>query len=83
MVYGKGENRVGVVGFNIKGRDSVEIATELSDRYGIMVRGGLHCAYLAHHTLGTLETGCIRASVSYFNSRKDVLNFVNAIDRMA
>jgi cysteine desulfurase family protein len=81
-VYKPHTNRVGVVSFNIEDYDSAAASTELNDRYGIMVRGGLHCAYLAHKKLNTLETGCIRASLSYFNTKNEVQKFINAIDRM-
>lgn len=81
-VYSKNEGikATGVVGFNIIGKDSVEIANLLSGKYNVAVRGGLHCAMLAHKTIGTLKTGCLRASLSCFNTKKQVEKFLNIID---
>lgn len=46
--------------------------TSLLDEKGICVRGGLHCAPLAHAALGTLEEGTVRVSFSYFNREAEV-----------
>lgn len=64
--------RVGVSALNLSGHDCIEVADILSTDYGIAVRSGLHCAALAHETLGTKETGCIRFSFGYFTKRHEV-----------
>ena len=73
-IYGPGKwaKKIGVVSFNLEGFTSSEVASRLNDEYGICVRSGLHCAPLAHHTLGTLENGVVRASLSYMNTVEDV-----------
>jgi cysteine desulfurase/selenocysteine lyase len=43
------------------------------------VRSGLHCAPLAHRTMGTLENGVIRASFSYLNTTQDVELLLEAL----
>lgn len=49
-----------------------ELATRLHARFGIIVRSGLHCAPLAHHTLGTLEGGgTLRISISPYQTMAD------------
>ena len=45
--------------------------TELLDEREICVRGGLHCAPLAHAALGTQRTGTVRVSFSYHNTEAD------------
>ena len=70
----------GVVAFNINDSDSVEIANLLSEKYNIMVRGGLHCSLLSHKTQNTVEKGCVRASFSCFNTKNEVEKFLNIID---
>ena len=70
----------GVVAFNIGDNDSVEMANLLSEKYRIMVRGGLHCSYLSHRAQNTLKNGCIRASFSCFNTKNEVEKFLNIID---
>lgn len=76
-------NRVGVLSFNIDGIDSVSAANELSERYDICVRGGLHCAPLAHKTLGTVQGGTVRMSFGYFNTLKEVRRAVEAVYKMS
>ncbi|MDR3729078.1 MAG: cysteine desulfurase, partial [Oscillospiraceae bacterium] len=36
----------------------------------------LHCAPLAHRTVGTFETGTVRLSVSAFNTEKEIAEFL-------
>ena len=45
------------------------------DAEGICVRGGLHCAPLAHAALGTQSTGTVRVSFSFFNTREEIDHF--------
>lgn len=65
--------------FNIKGLDSSKVAHILDSRFDIGVRPGLHCAPLAHKRLGTLDTGAVRVSVSYFNTKEEIKGFIDAI----
>ncbi len=55
--------QAGTVSFVPPG-DCEEFAGELGRR-GIAVRGGLHCAPLAHESAGTLETGTVRVSFGH------------------
>lgn len=66
------ECRTGVVAFNIKGKDCVDICTGLSEKYQVATRGGLHCAYLAHRSLGSLKCGAVRLSVGAFTTYDDI-----------
>ncbi len=77
-LYG-GNEKTAICAFNIIGRDCVEVAQILNDKYGICVRAGLHCAILAHNTLKTEKTGCIRASFGFFNTIKEVDYAIDAI----
>jgi cysteine desulfurase family protein len=76
------ENRTPLVPFNIAGMDSSRAADLLSDA-GFALRGGLHCAFLAHKKLGTLECGVVRFAPSVFNTRREVTALVRAIKRIA
>ncbi|MEG1994246.1 MAG: aminotransferase class V-fold PLP-dependent enzyme, partial [Oscillospiraceae bacterium] len=53
--------------------DNAELAEYLDTNYGIMTRCGLHCAPLAHKTLGTFPHGTIRFSFSHYNTEEEVL----------
>lgn len=56
-----------IVSFNIGEMSSHTVAAALSDR-GFALRGGLHCAPLAHNTIGTIDQGTVRFSPSVFNN---------------
>ncbi len=72
-----------VVSFNIAGIPAEEVGMELDERYGIMVRAGLHCAPAAHATIGTLETGTVRASPGFFTTKDEILYFLDAVREIA
>ena len=72
----------GVIGFNIKNRDSNEIVEILSSKYDICVRGGLHCAGLKHKALGTVDQGIVRISLSYFNTFSECEFFIKTIKKI-
>ena len=63
---------VPVFSFNIEGIDSEKVAEYLNGRYGIAVRAGLHCAPLAHQSMGTLDSGTVRIAPSAFTTAKDI-----------
>lgn len=66
-VYRKlGVNYAPVVSFNINGMAPEETAEKLSKR-GFCLRAGLHCAPLAHKSLGT-DNGTVRFAPSVFNN---------------
>lgn len=82
ITYRKGEHFVPIVSFNIENISAHSLATALS-REGFALRGGLHCAPLAHKTIGTLPEGTVRFSPGVFNSQKDTVLLVNAIKKLA
>lgn len=74
--------QAGVLSFRAAGRDCEEAGEILGSR-GIALRAGLHCAPLAHETAGTLETGTLRASVSAFNTGREIDKFLQAVRDLA
>lgn len=72
------ENRVPIVSFNIGDYDSTTVSSKLSER-GFALRGGLHCAALAHRSLGTLEQGTVRFSPGAFNDQAQVDKLVRTM----
>ena len=70
--------QVGVLSFNLDGREPEETADALAQR-GFALRGGLHCAPYAHRTAGTLPNGTVRLSVSAFTSAADIDAFTHAL----
>ena len=78
--YGDFEGeKTGIVTLNIDGYDSGEVSDELMERFGIATRSGAHCAPLAHKALGTVDTGAVRFSFSYFNTMEDAKEAAEAV----
>jgi cysteine desulfurase family protein len=77
------QERTGVVAINMSKRESVELGYVLDQVFDIAARGGLHCAPLAHRTLGTLETGVLRLSPGYFNTSEEVEKLLEALQAIA
>lgn len=71
--------KTGISLINIRGVGAEEVTSILSSKYGIAVRGGYHCAGLAHKTIGTWDEGAVRISVGPFNTRKDMEKLADAI----
>jgi cysteine desulfurase/selenocysteine lyase len=69
----------GVVSFNIEGMDPSDVAYLLSDGNNILCRSGLHCAPLAHRTMGTFPVGTVRFSFGIFNTKEEVDLAIDAL----
>ena len=74
-------NQTGVLSFAVRGMDCEIMGQWLADR-GFAIRAGLHCAPLAHDTVGTLNTGTVRVSVSAFNTMEEVEAFAEVIEEL-
>lgn len=71
-VYGpkSAAGRVGVISLNMLDLNPQKAGHILDEKYGIMVRTGLHCAPCAHKTIGTIDRGTVRISFGYYNTEK-------------
>lgn len=82
-VYSPSYSPAGIVTFNIDGLNSTDVAFTLDKEFGIEVRGGLHCAPLAHRALGTASVGAVRVSFGCESSDTDAARLVYAVKRIA
>ena len=82
-IYGsrRSKDRVGIVSFNIGNLDSVEVGNILA-KEGIAVRCGLHCSALCHTHLGTMDTGTVRASLSWWNDKRDIKKLISTLKQL-
>lgn len=80
-IYGPSDptGRCSVLSFTASGVDAALLATELDQCFDISVRSGLHCAPLAHRTLGTLPGGTVRMSPGWFTTSEDIAFFSDAV----
>lgn len=74
--------RVGTISLDFESIDNAEVSFILDSEYGIMTRCGLHCAPLAHQTLGTYPHGTVRFAFGHKNTREDVEYAVSAIRKI-
>ncbi len=75
-IYGN-DNKIGIIAFSHNNIDSVSFCNQL-DKIDIAARGGLHCAPLAHKSLG-IKSGLVRLSPGWFNTKSHIDYTVDAI----
>jgi len=63
-------------------RDLGQLSYQLDEKYNIMTRSGLHCAPLAHQTLGTFPEGSLRFSIGYFNTLQEIEFTLDALKQL-
>jgi selenocysteine lyase/cysteine desulfurase len=87
QLYGptKLDERVGVFSIRVAGYDKPQALSEvLEERFGLLTRSGLHCAPLAHRTMGSFELGgTTRFSLGPFNTLAHVEQIGNALRELA
>jgi selenocysteine lyase/cysteine desulfurase len=71
--------RGAVVSFTVDHLDPARIGFMLDHDFDIAVRVGLHCAPLAHRTIGTFPEGTVRVSPGYFNTGADIDRLLEAL----
>ena len=74
--------RVPICAFNLREMNSQALSMKLSER-GFALRGGLHCAGLAHRSMGTLTQGAVRFSPSVFSTTREVDALAAAVREIA
>ena len=77
----RNNHTVPVLSFNMKGKTGEETAAMLAQK-GFALRGGLHCAPLAHKKIGTIERGTARISIGAFNTVNEVYRFCETIKKL-
>ena len=77
--HNSADHNAPVLSFTVDGTDSETVVKYLSEHHDIAVRGGLHCAPLAHRSMGTADTGTVRISPCVFTSPNDMRMLVNSL----
>lgn len=73
--------RAPIIPFNLTTLSSEE-TTAMLNAEGFALRGGLHCAPLAHKKIGTLQRGAARFAPSAMNTQAQVHDLANAIRKI-
>lgn len=77
------DKRAAVIAINVGDRDSGEITFRLDREFNIATRSGIHCAPLAHKTIGTLKQGAVRFSLGYFTTKEEIDKTIEALKIIA
>jgi cysteine desulfurase/selenocysteine lyase len=75
---GEDEKAGAITSFSVSGQQAHGVARLLSNRYGMMVRSGFHCAQPLHLILGLPET--VRVSVHLYNTIEEMDDCVKAVE---
>lgn len=78
ILYNAEKPRVPTICFNVQGVTSSDVVAYL-DKHGVCVRGGIHCAILAHEHIRTVETGAVRVSLNSYNTPDEIKEFIKII----
>ncbi|MBC2398995.1 aminotransferase class V-fold PLP-dependent enzyme [Clostridium tetanomorphum] len=80
-VYGHNPNLLytPTMSINLKDMDSSMLSFILDRDFGIATRSGLHCAPLAHKTIGSFPSGTVRFSIGFFNTMDDINYTINSL----
>jgi len=70
-----------VLAFNLQGLSGEETCQKL-DGAGFCLRGGYHCAPLAHRKMNTLKTGAARLSLGAFNTEQQVERLLREVKQL-
>lgn len=81
-IYSK-ESSKNIVLINLEDMDSSFVANVLDEKFNICVRAGLHCAPLIHKHLGTLQTGAVRISIDFNNTKQEIDQLIFALKRIS
>ena len=73
------QKQTATISITVKDYDLGRLSMELDQKHGIMTRSGLHCAPLAHKSIGTFPEGTLRFSFGYYTALKDIEFAVNAL----
>ena len=67
------------VSLRVHGLNPADLAFLLDQGFDIAVRSGLHCAPMAHRTLGSFPEGTVRVSPGAFTTREEIEQFLRAM----
>lgn len=84
VVYGtkNTDNMTSTISINSTLINNAELGYRLDNEFGIMTRTGLHCAPLAHKTIGSFPDGTLRFSFGAFNDEKDIDYALSSLNKI-
>ena len=85
LIHGCGdsEKQVAICSFTMSDLSPSEVTMALDEEFNIMSRPGLHCAPMAHQTIGTAPQGTVRLSAGYFTTEEEISVALEAVGKIA
>lgn len=80
-IYQSDQNQIGVLSF-VHEKLRCEAVGEMLSEADFAVRTGFHCAPLAHESVGSIETGTIRVSISAMTKESEIVEFSEFMNDM-
>lgn len=74
------DNQIGIIIFNLKGIEAIELSALLDEISGVATRAGMHCAQPIIETFD--RKGVVRASFYFYNTKKEVDVFVKTLKKI-
>lgn len=84
-VHGPADPRrqVAVVSITVQGWEPIDLGAALDSAFSVAARPGLHCAPVAHRTLGTFPRGTVRLSPGPFTTEDEIDRALAALRELA
>jgi len=76
------DKKVPTVPLVVKGYDLGDLGFQLAEKFNIMVRSGLHCAPLAHKTIGTYPGGALRFSIGWHTTEEEIEYTLDTLSKL-
>ena len=76
------KDRTSVISVDARTLDNAQFADKLFLDAGVETRVGLHCAPVAHKSVGTFPKGTIRFSIGYANTKQEILATIESCKRV-
>ncbi len=70
------------VSFTLNDKDVSTVGQKLDEEFGILCRVGLHCAPVAHKTLGTFPEGTVRLAPGKNTTEEEIHQTIQAVKRV-
>ncbi|MDS1029236.1 aminotransferase class V-fold PLP-dependent enzyme [Bacillota bacterium LX-D] len=74
--------QTGTIALNAAQMDNAELCYVLDQQFKIMTRPGLHCAPLAHKTLGTFPEGALRISIGHYTTEQEIAYVLDSLKKI-
>jgi len=81
-LFEPGVRGTSAVSFTLERLNPADLGFLLDQGFDIAVRSGLHCAPMAHRTLGSFPEGTVRVSPGFFTVKDEIEKFLSSMESL-